>query len=151
MALLPPMNLRTTDTNPNDGRSREIAWDYDPAQTGTVGSVRLFTVVTGGSPVSATVYLGAQRAVVPANSGPYYVHIQNPTNTQTARSAQGVTAGPALPPAGPAEPPEPPPALTARQHLEAALGKSCPPGSVVGAVDVTVTDPRTVQDDGSLA
>jgi hypothetical protein len=133
MAIQPVTNLRAKKDDIGDGYV-QITWD-DPNGTTTA-----FLTLKGatGTTLSRTADLASRTAVLRGGET-VIVNVQNSTHSSSADSAAYTV------PAG-VDPPVP---LTAQQHLEAALGSPCPPGTVVGKI--TAAPEVVVQADGSVA
>lgn len=131
MALLKPTNIRVKNNNIGDGFV-QITWD-DPN-----GATTAFVNIknSAGTTLTRSSDVATDSAVVRGGET-VIVNVQNSTHSSVADSDPFV-----VPAAGSAT-------ITAEAHLEAALGQPCPPGTVIGIVNI---DPqKTVQSDGSLA
>jgi hypothetical protein len=141
MALLTPTNFRPSNAA-IDGVWVAMTYD-DPNGTATAkGAVY---AINGTSQVLRSLDVAA-RSVVVKGGEQFILEIVNAASTQTARSTV-VTAPPATLPVPPPPPPPPPPVLTAKQHLEAAMGATYAAGTQLGFITVT----KTIQQDGSIS
>lgn len=135
MALLTPTNFRPSNTA-IDGVWVAMTYDDPNGTTATKGAVY---AMNGTSQVIRSLDVAA-RSVIVKGGEQFYLEIVNATSTQTARSTL-VTAPPAT------LPDKPPPELTAKQHLEAAMGATYATGTRLGFITVT----KTINEDGSIS